>query len=77
MRFLVELGILFCEDHHKFAEMAPHKNKPKFLEWLERHYPDKYRLYMKLRNVIVSGRDMDFKAICHNLEERVWKTIAA
>ena len=69
MRFLVELGILLCTQHHKFAEMAPHKNKGKFLIWLEYQYPDKYWLYMKLKNVIVSDRDMDFKAICHNLEE--------
>ena len=77
MRFLVELRILLCEDHHKFAEIAPHKNKPKFLEWLEVHYPDKYRLYIKLKNVIVSEREMDFKAICEDLEERIWETIAA
>ena len=77
MRFLVELGILLCTDHHKFAEMSPHNNKPKFLVWLERHYIDKYRLYMKLKNVIVPARDMDFKAICRQLEERIWKTIAA
>ncbi len=59
----IDLGILLCENCHKYAPDAPHRDKQAFLKWLQNNYPEKYERYLEKKNVIVFDRDIDIAAI--------------
>jgi len=69
-KFLIELGILLCQNCHKNdPEKAPHKNSEGFEIWLATKFPDKYTLWQSLRYKMVMWYEIDIKEICKNLEK--------
>ena len=69
VRYAIKLGILLCQYCHKEAPNAPHKHPTAFFKWLRRNYPERYELYVSLKNKIVRHYEIDMKEICRELEQ--------
>ncbi len=73
--FNPDLGQQLCTHHHMEAQFAPHNNKRLYLSWLELNWPEKYQLYMELKDKVVKKRDIDMKQVVADLERRLDKAM--
>ena len=61
-----------CAYHHKHAkDFAPHRNEPRFLEWLGRIFPAKFRFYTANRWKVVQDREIDHAEIQRRVKRRI------
>lgn len=64
---LAQIGL--CDDHHKWdLEFSAHTTPKKFLKWLKKNYPAKYRFYIRTHYKILQDRDVDFDEIRRRLK---------